>query len=122
MRSGRCSMATMRVSNIGCFGGSPPARPDKLWVGVGPKAANGTTEISGAMDFCPVCMLRKGLAGGVESGESSTEDTLKPRQVGADQRFDHYELVRAKTVDRWNWVAERCGSLTRRRTSICAAP
>ncbi len=28
-------------------------------------------ELSGAMEFCPVCMLRKGLAGGVESGESS---------------------------------------------------
>ena len=28
-------------------------------------------EFSGAMEFCPVCMLRKGLAGGVESGESS---------------------------------------------------
>ena len=29
-------------------------------------------ELSGAMEFCPVCMLRKGLAEGVESGESST--------------------------------------------------
>ena len=28
-------------------------------------------EFSGAMEFCPVCMLRKALAGGVESGESS---------------------------------------------------
>ena len=28
-------------------------------------------ELSGAMEFCPVCMLRKALAGGVESGESS---------------------------------------------------
>jgi len=25
-------------------------------------------EISRAMEFCPVCMLRNGLAGGVESG------------------------------------------------------
>ena len=33
-------------------------------------------EFSGAMEFCPVCMLRKALAGGVESGESSaSEDT-----------------------------------------------
>ena len=30
-------------------------------------------EFSGAMEFCPVCMLRKGLAGGVKSGESSFE-------------------------------------------------
>jgi len=38
-------------------------------------------------------MLRKGLADGVESGESSTEDALKPTPVEADQRFEHYELV-----------------------------
>ena len=36
-------------------------------------------EFSGAMEFCPVCMLRKGLADRVESGESSvSEDTVKP--------------------------------------------
>src|SRR6266446_6429747 len=50
-------------------------------------------EFSGAMEFCPVCMLRKGLAGGVESGESSTEDTLKPTPEQAVHRFEHYELV-----------------------------
>src|SRR6516164_4657100 len=34
-------------------------------------------EFSGAMEFCPVCMLRKGLAGGAESGGSSaSEDTV----------------------------------------------
>src|SRR5271165_4559849 len=52
-------------------------------------------ELSGAIEFCPVCMLRKGLAGGVESGDSSgSEDTLK--QTTRDQRaqrFEHYELV-----------------------------
>ena len=50
-------------------------------------------EFSGAMEFCPVCLLRKGLGGGVESGESSTEDTLKPLPNPPAQRFDHYELV-----------------------------
>ena len=46
------------------------------------------------MEFCPVCMLRKGLAGWVESGESSvSEDTLKPMPDQPEQRFDHYELV-----------------------------
>ena len=51
-------------------------------------------EFSGAMEFCPVCMLRKALAGGVESGESSaSEDTLKPTLEKAVQRFEHYELV-----------------------------
>jgi serine/threonine protein kinase len=52
-------------------------------------------ELSGAMELCPVCMLRQGLAGGAESGESSaSEDTVKlttPEQ--AVHRFEHYELV-----------------------------
>src|SRR6516164_410799 len=50
-------------------------------------------EFSGAMEFCPVCVLRKGLAGGAESGESSCGDTLKPTTEQALQRFEHYELV-----------------------------
>src|SRR5271166_4903201 len=50
-------------------------------------------EFSGAMEFCPVCMLRKGLGGGIESGESSTADTLELKPVEPAQRFDHYELV-----------------------------
>src|SRR5271163_2061356 len=51
-------------------------------------------EVSGAMEFCPVCMLRKGLAGGVESGESSdSEDTVKSTAEQVAQRFEHYELV-----------------------------
>jgi hypothetical protein len=46
------------------------------------------------MEFCPVCMLRKGLAGGAESGGSSaSEDTGKPILEQAVQRFEHYELV-----------------------------
>src|SRR5271157_4896897 len=51
-------------------------------------------ELSGAMEFCPVCMLRKAVACGVESGESSaSEDTVEPRPEDAAQRFEHYELV-----------------------------
>jgi hypothetical protein len=46
------------------------------------------------MEFCPVCLLRKGLAGGIESGESSVSgDTLKSIPDQPAQRFDHYELV-----------------------------
>ena len=51
-------------------------------------------EFSGAVEFCPVCMLRKALAGGVESGESSaSEDTVKPTPEQAVQRFEHYECL-----------------------------
>src|SRR5208282_1705821 len=51
-------------------------------------------ELSGAMEFCPVCMLRKGLAGGVASGESSaSENTVRPTPEQAVQRFEHYELL-----------------------------
>ena len=51
------------------------------------------SEFSGAMEFCPVCMLREALAEGAESGETSSEDTIKPTSQEAMQRFEHYELV-----------------------------
>src|SRR6202521_473007 len=52
-------------------------------------------EFSGAMEFCPVCVLRKALAAGVESGGSSaSEDPVEPTaSEQAVQRFEHYELV-----------------------------
>jgi hypothetical protein len=51
-------------------------------------------EFSGTLEFCPVCMLRKGLASGVGSGESSVSgDTLKSIPDQPAQRFAHYELV-----------------------------
>ena len=49
-------------------------------------------EFSGAMEFCPVCLLRKGLGGGVESGESSFEKAFKPTPEQV-QQYEHYELV-----------------------------
>ena len=52
-------------------------------------------KLSGAMEFCPVCPLRKGLAGGVASGEpSACEAAIKPTTLEqAVQRFEHYVLV-----------------------------
>src|SRR5271166_2087420 len=51
-------------------------------------------EFSGAMEFCPVCMLHKALSGGVESSQSSaSEDTVKPTPEQAVERFEHYQLV-----------------------------
>jgi hypothetical protein len=38
-------------------------------------------------------MLRKGLAGSVESGESSFEEAVKPTPDQPAKRFEHYELV-----------------------------
>ena len=51
-------------------------------------------EFSGAMEFCPVCMLRGVLD---EEAESLSELTLNEPtlEVGA-QRFEHYELVRGE--------------------------
>ena len=65
------------------------------------------------MEFCPVCMLRKGLADGVESGESSpSQDAVKPTAEQAAQRFEHYELGDGqKTANRLSWVAVRWGHL-----------
>ena len=63
-------------------------------------------ELSGAMEFCPVCLLRKGLSDGVESGESSaSEEAVKPTPEQAAQRFEHYGsleeggAVAAKIID-----------------------
>ena len=54
-------------------------------------------EFSGAMEFCPVCMLRKALVGRLESGESfASEGTVKPTPEQSVQRLDHYELVTGK--------------------------
>jgi hypothetical protein len=50
-------------------------------------------EFSGAVDFCPVCMLRKALAGKVESGEPSAADTVVSISEQMTQRFEHYELM-----------------------------
>jgi hypothetical protein len=41
-------------------------------------------------------MLRKGLGGGIESGESSTAHRLELKPVEPAQRFDYYELVKGE--------------------------
>ena len=51
------------------------------------------SEFSGAMEFCPVCMFRKAMSGGAESGEPPSEDTVKPTLEHTAHRFEHYELV-----------------------------
>ena len=52
------------------------------------------SELPGAMEICPVCMLRGALAGEVESAESGApEDTVDLRREQAAQRFEHYELA-----------------------------
>jgi len=38
-------------------------------------------------------MLRKAVADGVESGESSFEDAVGPTPDNPPKRFEHYELV-----------------------------
>jgi hypothetical protein len=50
-------------------------------------------EFSGAMEFCPVCVLRGALPDASESGASSFEETVKPTSEQPAQRFEHYELV-----------------------------
>ena len=53
-------------------------------------------EFSGAVEFCPVCMLHGALADDVESGESSSEGVAKPKSQGVARRFQHYELLIAE--------------------------
>ena len=51
-------------------------------------------QFYGAIEFCPVCMLRQALDAGVESGESAaSEDTIKLQPEETVRRFEHYELV-----------------------------
>src|SRR5215470_14275303 len=50
-------------------------------------------EFSGAMEFCPVCMLRKAAADGVQSGGSSFAEAAKLTPDHTPKRFEHYELV-----------------------------
>ena len=50
-------------------------------------------EFAGAMEFCPVCMLRGALPGAAESGVSSFEEAVKPTSEQPVQRYEHFELV-----------------------------
>ena len=52
------------------------------------------SEVSAALKFCPVCMLRGALASDVESGESCSEPAVEPPSQDAAQRFEHYELAK----------------------------
>jgi hypothetical protein len=80
-------------------------------------------ELSGAMEFCPVCMLRKGLTGEVESGESSaSEDIIKPTAEQAAQRFEHYELVKGEDGKPVELGRGAMGVTYKRSTSICTSP
>src|SRR3984957_12440554 len=55
------------------------------------------TALSGVDESCPVCMLRVGLAGGVESGGSSaSEDIVGPTPEPASRRFENYEIVKGE--------------------------
>src|ERR1700693_1082096 len=52
------------------------------------------TELSGAMIFCPVCMLHQALGREGDSGESYFEEVDKPVPEQTTLQFEHYELVR----------------------------
>ena len=53
-------------------------------------------EFSGAVAFCPVCMLRGALAGGGEFGESFAEGAVVLKSEYVAQRFEHYELAKGE--------------------------
>jgi hypothetical protein len=55
--------------------------------------------LAGALELCPVCMLRKALEGNeTDLGESAAADTIEETSTATPAhgaaRFDHYELVR----------------------------
>ena len=47
-------------------------------------------------EFCPVCLLRQAVAGGIESEEPSSGEVLEPASAREAQRLEHYELVMDK--------------------------
>ena len=51
------------------------------------------TELSGAMQFCPVCILRQALGQECEPGQSALERAVEPTRELISHRFQHYELV-----------------------------
>src|ERR1700751_3060776 len=52
------------------------------------------SELSGATEFCPVCLLRCVLAGGNKPGGCCLEQPAEPKLEQAVQRFGHYEPVK----------------------------
>src|SRR6202035_4655441 len=50
------------------------------------------TALSAVDESCPVCMLRKGLAG----GSSASEDIVERTSEQADHRFENYEIVKGE--------------------------
>src|SRR5215471_16962394 len=51
-------------------------------------------EFSGAMEFCPVCMLRGALPGTGESGASTFEGAIKPTSEQPVRRYEHYQILK----------------------------
>ncbi|MGB7792477.1 MAG: hypothetical protein WBL39_14815, partial [Terrimicrobiaceae bacterium] len=45
-------------------------------------------ELSGAVEFCPVCLLHGALADYVESDESSSERVIKPKSQVAQHHLE----------------------------------
>ena len=63
------------------------------------KDCGGSFSAAGENEVCPVCMLPRALAGGVESAECFAEDTFTSPPEEAAQRLEHYEFVTDKRAD-----------------------
>jgi serine/threonine protein kinase len=59
-------------------------------------------EFSEAAEFCPVCMLQRGIVGDAQSGGSSLECAINTTSLNVPQRFEHYQIMTGddgKTVE-----------------------
>ena len=79
-------------------------------------------EFSGAMEFCPVCMLRAALD---EEGKSFSKPAIGESTLEMEAWHtvsSTMKLSRAKMASRSSWVAARWASPTRRWTSTLRCP
>ena len=71
------------------------------------------------MELCPVCMLRKALAGGVGSGASSaSEDTVKPTPEQAVQLLHKP----AYSAEFWTRAWRCCEAICAMASAVRAKP
>jgi hypothetical protein len=78
-------------------------------------------ELSEGMEFCPVCMLRRALVGGVESGESATSENAIKRKRRPWGHPDCFIQANERTKKRSTIFTSRCRGRGESHLALIAA-